>query len=138
MQNIVTKRKSYIVGLFGLSVLGCANAGLPQPPATVDSGGGPVKIVSAYLRDGEPAVVRGMVVPMTPMPTSILGHLHVSAFASDGSVLARRTARWNGTLSGRRPEPRFYRVDLGVARSQVARLRVVYAREDHAPEEGFD
>lgn len=131
-------KKKGMVCLLSATLVGCATAKLDQPAAVVDSKGGPAKIVSAYLRAGDTAIVRGMIVPVTPLPTTITGHLHISAFAHDGSIIARKTSRWSGTLSGRRREARFYTADLGVHRGDVARLQVVYARERHPPEEGFD
>lgn len=132
-----TSRSLFLGLLLGTAVAGCASArGLPQPASTLHDGQAPVKILSAYLTAADPAVVRGMV--RRAGPTRIAsGHLHVTAFAADGSVVATRTARWRGVMSGRHPAAAVYQSDLGAHRAQIARIEVAYARDRHEPVEGF-
>ena len=132
-----TSRSLLLSLLVGTAVAGCASArGLPQPATTLQDGQAPVKILSAYLTAADPAVVRGMV--RRAGPTMIAsGHLHVTAFAADGSVVATRTTRWGGVMTGRHPAAAVYQTDLSAPRAQIAHLEVAYARDRHEPVEGF-
>jgi len=121
---------------------GCATASSLDGARAVDTdltGGGHVRIWSAYLRaGGDEAAVRGMVSadPLWRGPVS--GHLHVTAYGRDGEVLARRPVAWSNRLTGRRGAPSAsFQTKLGVPRAQVARLAVAYASGVHSPSESF-
>jgi hypothetical protein len=120
-----------------LGTSACATNNLGQPSVTLDEGRWPVKVLSAYLTDDDLAVVRGVVRRAILHPWTVAGHLHVTAFAQNGSVLARRTTSWRGSMGGRWPTAVFYSVSLGVPRAQVAHLAVAYAPDRHAMMEGF-
>lgn len=121
----------------GLALSGCAIAPLTQPPA--DLRGGPhLSVQNGYLtRAGMPAVVAGQLRRDPLWSGPVRGHLHVIAFGADGQVLARRAVRWFG-MSGRRGDrTAFYKVGLRVPRSQITRLAVSYAADDHKMSEDF-
>lgn len=109
----------------------------PRPQVVVTAEGRSVRIVSAYLREDQRAVVRGMVKRAPLYRGMVSGHLHVTAFGPDGAIVQRRTARWQGVMRGAHPAAATYQSDLAVPMAQVARVEVAYAPERHEPVEGF-
>jgi hypothetical protein len=125
----------------GLSVgfAGCATVASPRmaDPAFDLQGGGHLQIVSGYLRDEPSAVVRGFVRRELLWRGPVDGHLHVTAYAAYGAVVARQTAVWSGPFGGRYPAPKPYQADLKVPRAEVARVAVAFAPGRHTASEPF-
>lgn len=121
---------------FGLAIAGSGTAQALSPAVELRDGGR-VRVVSAYLRTGELAVVRGMVVRAPLWRGPVSGHLHVAAFGAQGDVLSRRTVKWQGRMSGSHPAAAIYQSDLAVPAAEVARIEVAYAPDRHPPVEGF-
>lgn len=118
----------------------CASLGVaraPQPAIEIRNGGHMV-IWTAYLRDGDdPAVVRGMVRRALLWRGPVTGHIDVTAYGADGQVLARRAARWSGSLGGAHATSAPFHAKLGVPRGDVTRLRVAFAPGKHKDSETF-
>jgi|ThiBioDrversion2_1041553.scaffolds.fasta_scaffold42574_2 hypothetical protein len=110
-------------------IAAASGAALAEPtPAVELVEGGPLKILTGYLRVGEhPAVVRGLVRrrPTSRLPTG--GHLDVAAFDRQGGLLALKHVRWRGSLVGRHPAAAAYTARLGVPADLIGRIRVNYA-----------
>ncbi|MFN4175563.1 hypothetical protein [Phenylobacterium sp.] len=129
-----------VLALAGVSasvlLAGCLTvATAPQPAVEIENGGHTV-IWTAYLRDGdERAVARGMIRRETLWRGPVSGHIHVTAYGSDGDVLARGVTRWMGSLARSHSAP--FQVDLGIPRAEVARLQVAYAPGAHQASETF-
>lgn len=131
-----------VLALTGVAALlfltGCLTAraaAAPQPAVEIQNGGHAV-IWTAYLRDGdETAVARGMIRRESLWRGPVSGHIHVTAYRSDGHILARGATRWMGSLAKSHSTP--FQVDLGVPRAQVARLLVAYAPGAHKASETF-
>lgn len=124
-----------------LALGGCVTAPLtPLPTVPVELQGGPhLSILSGYLtRAGMPAVVAGQLRRDPLWSGSIRGHLHVMAFGADDRMLAARAVRWSGRMTGQQGNwTAYYRVGLRVPRSQITRLVVSYAADDHKMSEDF-
>ena len=128
--------QALLLASLALTAGGCATASSPDDARAIAvdlTGGGHVRIWSAYLRaGGDEAVVRGLARadPLWRGPVS--GHLHITAYGRDGEVLVRRAARWSGQLVGRSGAASVaYQAKLGVPRAQVDRLAVAYAPGVH-------
>lgn len=117
---------------------GCASLGVvhaPQPAVEIHNGGHMV-IWTAFLRDrDDPAVVQGMVRRASLWRGPVTGHIDVTAYGSDGQILARREARWSGSLGGRQATSRPFQAKLGVPRGDITRLRAAYAPGNHEASE---
>ena len=118
-------------------ISGCAS--VPRPamaeteptPAFSLQGSRHLRIVSGYLRKGPNTVVRG-VVSRDPLWTGpIYGHLHVSAFGPDGTLVARQPTVWQGRFTASHAETRPYQADLRVPRANVARVEVSLVAGPH-------
>ena len=135
---------SFAASLLGASATlvlgGCAMAPFAQPSTVpAELHGGPhLTVVSGYLtRAGLPAVVRGQLRRDPLWSGPIQGHLHVIAYGSDDKVLARKAVRWFG-MSGQKGDLKaFYKVGLRVPRSQIIRITVSYAPDDHKMSKDF-
>lgn len=125
--------------ILSLGLPGCATAAqqVPVPPAFTLQGGEHLRIVSGYLRDEPGAIVRGFVRRDPLWRGPINGHLHVTAYAATGDVIARRATTWSGRFTGRHSPSLSYHADLKVPRADVARVAVVFAHGRHAASESF-
>ena len=122
-----------------LSFGGCATASsppLPSPPAFEFTGGQHLRIISGYLRKQPGAVVQGFVRRDPLWRGPVYGHLHVTAYAATGDVLARRTTTWTGRFADHGP-PLAYHTDLDVERADVAKVTVAFAPGRHDASESF-
>lgn len=116
--------------VLALCVSGCAtrpSAALaksePMPAFSLESGRH-LRIVSGYLGKGSNTVVRGVVSRDPLWSGPIYGHLHVTAFGPDGTMVAREPTVWRGRFTANHPETHPYQADLHVPRASVARIQV--------------
>ena len=109
---------------------GCATTPPPQMaqtgpmPAFSLQSGRHLRIVSGYLRQGPNTVVRGVVSRDPLWSGPIYGHLHVTAFGPDGTMVARQPTVWQGRFAANHTETHPYQADLRVPRTSVARIEV--------------
>ena len=122
--------------VFALCLGGCATSSPPmteaQPtPAFSLQSGRHLRIVSGYLRKGPNTVVRGVVSRDPLWSGPIYGHLHVTAFGPDGTMVARQPTGWRGRFAADHPETHPYQADLRVPRTSVARVEVSLVAGPH-------
>jgi len=116
---------------------GCAIAPLTQPVADLH-GGPPLSVESAYLtRAGKPAVVAGQLRGNPLWNGPVRGHLHIIAFGAGDQVLARTAVRWVTPIGQRGDWRASYKAGLRVVRSQISRISVSYAADDHKMSKDF-
>lgn len=102
---------------------------------TIDlQSGDHLRVVSAYLTKAPIATVRGFVRRAPLWSGQVNGHLHVTAYAANGQVLAARPGAWSGRFTENHSTAHIYQVALDVPRADVARIAVAYAPGRHASE----
>ena len=102
----------------------------PMPAFSLQSGRH-LRIVSGYLRKGPNTVVRGVVSRDPLWSGPIYGHLHVTAFGPDGTMVARQPTVWQGRFTADHPETHPYQADLRVPRTSVARVEMSLVAGPH-------
>ena len=118
------------IAALALCLGGCATTPPPRgaqaepTPAFSLQSGRHLKVVSGYLREGPNTVVRGVVSRDPLWSGPIRGHLHVTAFGPDGTMVARQPTLWQGRFAADHPETHPYQADLRVPRTSVARIEV--------------